>query len=480
MLRAADAGAYSCAKRAIAALTWQLRGQTPPGVTVNAVSPIAATRMVAAAIERARQLAKEGGRGGGGGGLSLTKMPGPEDLAPFGAYLVDDAFGWCDGRVLFAGGSEVAVIDEPRLLEVVRSRHVGSLAGVLEAVVPRAFLPAETNQASDGGGNPRFGPIFSAPAPHTPGPAASSPEASSAPTVASCVIASDRPALTAAVAAALGAPTMSCHHVGVTSGFAAAADALRGVVDATGPVDAVVVAPPAHRPPPTIAGDGWERVLADHDDLVAPIHADAGWARAVADYTAATGRAVRLVTLTDATTSGGRSRAQAAAQLARVAGSTTERRVTAFAAGLEAPESDVADAAGAASSSTCWVTPRGRRPGRCGARRGRGLDRSARPSSSGGQCHLRWTRRPRLARRHAPPDRREPRPSVTRAGPMTPKPVRVVDAHVHLWDPARADWYPYLARVPRRRRRRRRLKHVPALRRRHLCHRGESAGMSKR
>ena len=28
---------------------------------------------------------------------------------------------------------------------------------------------------------------------------------------------------------------------------------------------------------------------------------------------------------------------------------------------------------------------------------------------------------------------------------MTPKPVRVVDAHVHLWDPARSDWYPYLA-----------------------------------
>lgn len=23
--------------------------------------------------------------------------------------------------------------------------------------------------------------------------------------------------------------------------------------------------------------------------------------------------------------------------------------------------------------------------------------------------------------------------------------VRVVDAHAHLWDPVRADWYPYLA-----------------------------------
>lgn len=28
---------------------------------------------------------------------------------------------------------------------------------------------------------------------------------------------------------------------------------------------------------------------------------------------------------------------------------------------------------------------------------------------------------------------------------MTPKPVRVVDAHVHIWDPARTDWYPYLS-----------------------------------
>jgi len=29
---------------------------------------------------------------------------------------------------------------------------------------------------------------------------------------------------------------------------------------------------------------------------------------------------------------------------------------------------------------------------------------------------------------------------------MTAKPTRVVDAHVHLWDPARTDWYPYLSR----------------------------------
>jgi L-fuconolactonase len=31
---------------------------------------------------------------------------------------------------------------------------------------------------------------------------------------------------------------------------------------------------------------------------------------------------------------------------------------------------------------------------------------------------------------------------------MTDRPTRVVDAHVHIWDPARTDWYPYLAHPP--------------------------------
>jgi L-fuconolactonase len=31
---------------------------------------------------------------------------------------------------------------------------------------------------------------------------------------------------------------------------------------------------------------------------------------------------------------------------------------------------------------------------------------------------------------------------------MTDLPTRVVDAHVHIWDPARTDWYPYLSHPP--------------------------------
>jgi len=114
--RAADAGAYACAKRAVAALTWQLGRHAPPGVVVNAMSPIAVTRMVTAALGRVP--AAGAGRSAATGGLSLGSMPAPEELGPFGAHLVGDGFGWCSGRVFFAAGSEVyAAVPRPPTLE---------------------------------------------------------------------------------------------------------------------------------------------------------------------------------------------------------------------------------------------------------------------------------------------------------------------------------------------------------------------------
>ena len=205
--RAADAGGYSAAKRVVAALTWQLGRVAPPGVTVNALSPIANTRMVAAALERARAE----GRAGGGGGLSLDAIPGPENLGPLAAYLVSDEAAWCSGQVFFAGGSEVAVVDRPRLVEVVRTEGVASLAGVLDAALPRAFVTAETNQATDGGANPRFGSIFDAPAPAEPAEG----------DVQSCAIVSERADLTAALTAALEARSIACHTVSPARDFSA-------------------------------------------------------------------------------------------------------------------------------------------------------------------------------------------------------------------------------------------------------------------
>ena len=325
--RAADAGAYSSAKRAVASLTWQLGRQAPPGVTVNAMSPIAATRMVTAALQRAGRAPAAGA----GGGLSLMAMPAPEDLGPFGAYLVGDDFGWCNGRVLFAGGSEVALIDEPRILEALRTDGAASVARVLEAVAPGALAAAEATQTSGGGGNPRFGSIFTE-------TELTETELTDAEPVPGrrCAVVTDQPVLAASLTAALRARSVECRVIEPATGFVPAADALASAVESAGPVDALVVALSGGR---TAAGapTAWERVLAEHEGLVEAIHADASWARAAADYARSTGRPVQLVTLTDATTAGGRSRAQAAAQQARVASGSSKGRVTAFAASLEAP-----------------------------------------------------------------------------------------------------------------------------------------------
>ena len=329
--RAADAGAYSCAKRAIASLTWQLGRRPPPGVTINAMSPIAATRMVAAAIERARRE----GRASGGGGLSLNSVPRPEDLGPFGAYLVDNRFRWCSGRVLFAGGSEVAVVEEPRLLEVVRTDDAVSLPGVLGAVIPLAFAAAEASQFSGGGGNPRFGSVFGD----------AEPAEAASTHVRSCAVVTDRPRLATSLTAALEARSITCHRAESAHGFEDAAKSLSSIAGTAGPIDAIVVAPDGRQP--TASPDGWERVLAEHRGIIDQIYADAAWARAAADYASSIARPVQLVTLTDAVTTGGRSRAQASAQLARVAAGATEGRVAAFAASIETSEMEAAGPAAA-------------------------------------------------------------------------------------------------------------------------------------
>jgi hypothetical protein len=272
---------------------------------------MALTRMVTAGA----------GRTAASGGLSLGSMPEPEQLGPLAAHLVSDAFGWCRGQVIFAGGVEAALVERPRLLEVVRADPDAALAQILEVVVPGAFAAAEAAQASGGGSNPRFQGAFDAPPPMSPSAASS------------CAVVTDRPDVGAAIASALEGRGCACQIVSAEAvGFDAAAAAIQRL----GVVDAVVVALAGGMPSSGTTSD-WQRVLAEHDGIADQIFADAAWVRAVADASAASGRQMRLVTLTDATTAGGRSRGQAMAQLARVGLGATEGRVAAFAISLEGP-----------------------------------------------------------------------------------------------------------------------------------------------
>ena len=282
--RPADAGAYGCAKRAVAALTWQLGRQAPPGVVVNAMSPIAVTRMVTAALGRRR--APSGRRSAGGssatGGLSLGSMPEPDELGPFGAHLVGDDLGWCRGQVVFAGGSEVAVIDEPRLLEVVRTDDVASLAHVLEAVAAGALVPAEARAGERRREQPAVRLDLRRAGRRDAAAGRRAHVRRGRPT---------GPALAAAVTAALEARGVTCARRRRRStsppGSPAPPSALAAAADAVGPLDAVVVALARRRRRPRLAtrlGAGARRARRHRRRRSTPTPA---WARAVADHAAA-------------------------------------------------------------------------------------------------------------------------------------------------------------------------------------------------
>lgn len=322
--RAANAGAYGVAKRAIAALTWQLGRHAPPGVTVNALSPIALTRMALEAIARAGA-----GRSGASGGLALTTgLPEPEAIGPFGAHLAGPGLDWCSGQVLFGGGRELAVVEPPRLLEVVQADETTARAVVAEAVAS-LLAPAEAAQRSAGGGNPRL--------------TGADADGIDAGDRACAVIVAD-PAVATAVSEALrarGTRVLPLDPATVAPGFTGATEALRTLAEQAGRLDALVVASLPAPAGPASTDAGWDRVLTEHEGLVDALVQDAAWARAVADHAADTTQPLRLVTLTDASTSGGQSRAQAVAQLARAARGATEDRVAAFAVAL-APDPTVA------------------------------------------------------------------------------------------------------------------------------------------
>jgi len=340
--RPADAGAYSCAKRAVAALTWRIGQETPEGVTVNALSPIAATRMVLGALSRQAGPGPTPGAAGSTGGVSLalSAVPPPEHLGPIGAYLAGEEFSeWSQGQIMFSNGGEVAWVVPPRLLEVARTSDVKSLSSALDALGPAVLVPAEAAQATNGGGNPRVAGAFDE--------AETDETADSA--ARRCAIVTDVRDWGDAIASALAARGVTCVGVGawqgdvsgpdeVARGFEGTAEQLARLARDAGPIDAVVVALAGGAS--ASAATGWQRVLDEHAGITDQIRNDAAWARAVSDLSAASERHVRLVTVVDATTAGGRSRAQAAAQLSRAAHQATSERVDAFAISVESAEPD--------------------------------------------------------------------------------------------------------------------------------------------
>jgi hypothetical protein len=221
----------------------------------------------------------------------------------------------------------LAPIAPPRLLEVARTADVAALAHVLDTVIPAAFVPAEAAQETNGASNGRFAGVFDESAP-TPGPGASGAR--------SCLVVTDDARWESALCDALASRGVKCVGIGSAppaTDFAGAAEQLGRAARDAGGIDAIVVARAGSGS--TGTGEPWQQVLAHHEGLTDAIRSDVAWVRAVSDHARESGRGMRVATVTDATTSGGRSRAQAAAQLSRAAHLVADLQADGFAIAVE-------------------------------------------------------------------------------------------------------------------------------------------------
>ncbi len=106
---------YGAAKDGIAGLTRVTsRDLGKYGITVNAIAPVAATRMTATVSDRARSLRQQRGI------VSVTTASGlpslrmePEDVAPFVVYLATDAAAEINGQTFFVMGGVVSLLNYP-------------------------------------------------------------------------------------------------------------------------------------------------------------------------------------------------------------------------------------------------------------------------------------------------------------------------------------------------------------------------------
>ena len=332
------------------------------------------------------------------GGVALGSVPPPEKLGPVGAYLASDEFSWCSGQVIYSVGSEVAVVGAPHLLEVARIDDVDSLPHALAELVPKAFVPAEAAQASNGGGTPRFGEIF--------GEAATGTDRASA-KCDRCVIVTDDAGWGGAVSDALVGAGSRVHR----RGRRRHRDRVRGNRRAVR----------TYRPRALARSTPWwSPSLARARPARAALRAETHGSRSSMSmrgspthpYRRLVGSCgyglfggdrptVRVVTVTNANSAGGRSRAQAAAQLARSAHSATSDRVDAFSISVETRRGRPTSGPIAEVIAHLVSSADSRRAvGRGVGRRVR-VVRLAQSPEPGRHDHVRWTGGPRLARRRA-------------------------------------------------------------------------------
>jgi NAD(P)-dependent dehydrogenase (short-subunit alcohol dehydrogenase family) len=123
---------YAAAKMGIVGLTYSsAHSLAKYGVTVNAISPGAATRMTESVPDTRRR-----------SGFPAGDERSPDNVAPVVAYLASERSGWLTGRVVHSSGFEVSLYNNPApLVRLVGTQPWGlaELADEMERSFPAAL-----------------------------------------------------------------------------------------------------------------------------------------------------------------------------------------------------------------------------------------------------------------------------------------------------------------------------------------------------
>ncbi len=140
---------YGAAKSAIGGLTKvAARDLGRYGVTVNAICPVAGTRMtLSEAYLRARELRRQQGIQREDRGVADIERLDPGDIAPMVVFLASEQAANVNGQFFLCWGSAVALLSQPRPVKTLfKGDGVWTLAE-LERLAPATVLDGLTNPA---------------------------------------------------------------------------------------------------------------------------------------------------------------------------------------------------------------------------------------------------------------------------------------------------------------------------------------------
>ena len=142
---------YGAAKAGIGGLTRGIaRDLGRYGITVNSISPGAATRMTATVPDAARDLRAQAGVSGASSAQpaqeSAFTRRDPEDVAPMAAYLASDDAWNINGQIFYVNGGRVGLTNHPVPQDGVFKPGLWSM-GELDDAVHNVLLKGKTNPA---------------------------------------------------------------------------------------------------------------------------------------------------------------------------------------------------------------------------------------------------------------------------------------------------------------------------------------------